>query len=173
VMVGDGGGQKPETNRDKRAYVTLPLHVRAWRLEPYVDYENIYKGKDRATYKLFAGWDVPHGALGWEVVDQVAHQPVGAYTEARGHSVFARVAATAQIAGFARVDLWQPNLRTANRLDQQLWIAGLDWQPVRDVHFMPNLEATQYVAKGTAVAPPHHDLQARITLYWKFARPQS
>jgi hypothetical protein len=31
----------------------------------------------------------------------------------------------------------------------------------------------QYVAHGGAVVPPHHDLQARVTLFWKFTRPQN
>ena len=58
-------------------------------------------------------------------------------------------------------------------MNQQLIIAGFDWQPFKDVHFMPNIESMQYVAKGTAAVPPHHDLQARLTLYWKFTKPQS
>jgi hypothetical protein len=173
AMLGDGGGNKPETNRDKRAYFALPLHWRDWRLEPYVDYENIYNAKDKATYKLFAGWDVLRGAIGWEVVDQVTHKPVGVYAVARAHSVFARYAATPTVSGFARVDYWQSDVHTANRVDQTLWIAGMDFQPIKDVHFMPNVEAMQYLPRGTAVAPAHHDVQARVTLYWKFSKPQS
>ena len=38
---------------------------------------------------------------------------------------------------------------------------------------MPNVEATQYVAKGKGVAPAHHDLQARLTVFYKFVKPQS
>ena len=40
---------------------------------------------------------------------------------------------------------------------------------------MPNIESMQYVIpkKSTAAVPPHHDLQARLTLYWKFTKPQS
>jgi hypothetical protein len=173
VMVGDGAGNKPETNRDKRTYFALPLHWLDWRLEPYVDYENIYKGKDKATYKLFAAWDVPHGALGWEIVDQVTHKPAGVYPRAHANSVFGRWNASPTIAGFARVDYWQPDRNTANRVDQVLYIVGADWQPLRDVHFEPNLESMQYKAVGHGVVPPHHDLQARVTLYWKFTRPQS
>ncbi|HTR97256.1 MAG TPA: hypothetical protein VMH61_05090 [Candidatus Acidoferrales bacterium] len=173
VMIGDGSGQKPETNRDKRTYVALPVRWRDLHLEPYVDYENIFNGKDHATYKLFAGWDLPHGAVGYEGFDQIAHKPVGTYQDAIGNSVFARWASTDQLAAFARVDFWQPDRNLVNRVDQQLWIAGLDWQAAKDIHIMPNFEAMQYVARGNAVVPPHHDLQARITLFWKFSKPQS
>jgi hypothetical protein len=31
----------------------------------------------------------------------------------------------------------------------------------------------QYVAKGTQAVPPHHDLQLRLTLFWKFTKPTS
>lgn len=173
LMMGNGAGQKPETNRDKRGYFALPVHWRDLRLEPYVDYENVYNAKDRATYKVFAGYDIPHGAVGYEYVEQVAHKPVGVSSYAVGHSLFARYAATPMLGGFARVDLWQPDLNNANRVNQELIIVGVDWQPLKDVHFMPNVESMQYMAKGTGVVPPHHDLQARVTLYWKFTKPQS
>src|SRR5206468_5179853 len=37
VMIGDGSNQKPETNRQKRVYVALPLRWSDLRLEPYAD----------------------------------------------------------------------------------------------------------------------------------------
>jgi len=39
------------------------------------------------------------------------------------------------------------------------------------VHVMPNVELTQYHSRGTALAPAHHDLQARVTFYWRFSKP--
>ena len=88
-------------------------------------------------------------------------------------SVFARGTITPTVGAFARFDHWIPDRRNDNRVDSQLWIAGVDWQPFKDVHVMPNVEATQYLKQGTAVPPSHHDLQARITFYYKFAKPQS
>jgi hypothetical protein len=179
VMVGDGNGNKPESNRDKRTYVALPLHWKDFRLEPYADYENLHGDathKDRATYKLFAGYDLRHGAVGYEYVEQVGHKTgkvAGPYSYAVGHSVFARWSATPMLAAFARMDAWQPDLNNANRVNQFLYIAGVDWQPLKDVHFMPNIESLQYNAKGRGVEPGHGDLQARVTLFWKFTKPQS
>jgi hypothetical protein len=176
VLMGDGSGNKPETNRDKRLYASFPIRWKDLRVEPYVDYENVFNGKDRATYKVFAGYDLPHGAVGGELLRQVGHKLVGAYTEAQAASLFARYAFTPMVSGFARADLWTPDRNTANRVDQVLFLVGADWQPLKDVHFMPNLESMQYQGKGTgaaSVVPPHHDLQARVTLYWKFSKPQS
>ena len=93
--------------------------------------------------------------------------------EPRAWSLFARGSFHPQLSGFARLDLWQPDKRAADRVDTQLWIAGLDWQPVKDVHVIPNVEATQYLARGAGRVPTHHDLQARITFYYLFSRPQS
>ena len=173
AMLGNGLGQKPEDNRDKKGYLSLPAHVGDFRFEPFVDYENVPAHQDRATYKLFASYEARLWAVGAEALDRVNHRAGAPNQEPRGVSIFGRVAPYPVLAGFARFDLWQPDRRLTNRIDSQLWIAGLDWQPLKDVHFMPNVEATQYVAKGTAVAPAHHDLQARLTVYYRFVKPQS
>lgn len=188
AMIGDGTGQKPETDRYKKYYLGLPVRLGDFRLEPYVDYENVRLNlkdvtapidsvpgnHDRATYRLFAGYEFRRVALGVTAVDRVNHWAAGPNREPRGLSVVARATARPTLAAFARFDHWQSDRNLANRVDSQLWIAGLDWQPFKDVHVMPNVEATQYIRKGKpASVPAHHDLQARITLYYKFSRPQS
>jgi len=171
AMIGDGNGQKPENNRYKRFYLSLPLNlIRDLKIEPYVDYEDGVANADRALYKLFAGYELKRGAIGAEVVDQVIHS-AGPSTEPFGLSIFGRMAPKPTLAAYARYDRWQPNTRAANRVDSDLYIAGLDWQPYKDVHVMPNVEATQYRARGTAVAPAHHDVQARLTFYYRFSKP--
>jgi hypothetical protein len=171
AMIGNGPGQKPEDNRYKKFYLSLPLSlVEGLKLEPYVDYEPVAGMNDRATYKLFAGYEYKRVAVGGEILDRVNHSPSG-NTEPFGYSVFGRWKARPELTAFGRFDGWQPDTRAANRVDSQLWIAGLDWQPSKDVHIMPNLEGVQYHAKGGAVAPSHPDMQARVTLYWKFSKP--
>jgi hypothetical protein len=173
VMIGDDSGQKPETNRQKRAYLALPLRWSDLRFEPYADYEVIAGGKDRALYKVFAGYERYKWAVGAEAFSQVQHAPSGPFKEPRGVSVFVRTTPLTTLAGFARVDYWVPDTRTAKRVDQVLWLAGLDYQPIRDVHVMPNFEAMRYRARGGAVVPTSQDLQLRLTLSYTFARPQS
>ena len=179
-LIGNGVGQKTENNRQKRVSASLPVRWKDLHFEPYIDYENIRAStgpKDRMSYQVLLGYDLPkHSALGYVLTNQIQHTPVGPYTEVLGHSLFGRIQPTPKLGAFGRVDLWTPNKRAANRVDQQLWIGGLDWQPFGDVHIMPNVEAMQYVSKGTgpaSVVPAHHDLQARITFYWRFSRPQS
>lgn len=172
AMLGNGTGQKPEDNRYKRAYFALPLRpVEDLRVEPYVDYEGAPGDADRVLYKLFVGYELRRAAIGAEVVDRLVHVPGDRNREQFGISVFARARASEKLGVFARYDRWQPDTRAADRVDSDLYIAGLDWEPFQDVHFMPNIEATGYRARGAAVAPPHHDLQARLTFYFRFSRP--
>jgi hypothetical protein len=174
ALLGNGTGQKTETNRQKRVSGSLPIRWKDFHAEPYVDYENIFGGNDRLTWQTMLGYDTPyHGAIGWVATNQVQHTPTGPYKEVRGQSFFMRVQPKDVLGAFVRLDVFQPNHRATNRVDQQFYIAGIDWQPFKDVHIMPNIESMQYVAKGTGVVPPHHDLQARITFFWKFSRPQS
>jgi hypothetical protein len=173
AMIGTGTGQKPEDNRYKRLYLAIPIRLGDLRVEPYADYENAPAGTDRATYKLFMGYEFRRLAVGVEALDRVAHRRTGGNQEPRGLSMFVRGTATPSLSGFARFDLWQPDHRADDRVDSQLWVAGLDWQPLKDVHFMPNVEGTRFDAKGAAVAPSHDEVQARVTVYYKFSKPQS
>ncbi len=172
AMVGNGPGQKPEDNRYKKGYLSFPLRPteNLW-LEPYADYEGGAASQDRATFKMLAGYEFRRLTIGAEVVDRVNHQTSAPNREPFGFSIFARGRATPKMAAFARFDRWQPNTRGADRVDTDMYIAGLDWEPFKDVHVMPNVEATQYNARGAAVAPPHHDLQARMTMYYRWSKP--
>jgi hypothetical protein len=188
AMLGNGAGQKPESDRFNTAYLSVPLRWGDLRLEPYADYQavRVNAGKaavsdtvvnnDQATYKVFAGYEFRRWGLGVEALSRVNHQAGKPNQEPRALSVFIRATLHPLLAGFARVDEWRPDQRAANRVDTRLWIAGLDWQPVKDLHVMPNVETTQYLRRGTATLPAnqsHHDLQARITLYYLFSRPLS
>src|SRR5262245_2862243 len=141
AMIGNGLGQKPEDNRYKKAYLAVPLRpLEDLRLEPYVDYEGAPGGTEKATYKIFAGCELKRVSIGTEVVDRVNHAPTGPNKEPFGFSVFGKAQAASNVAAFARYDRWQPDTRAANRIDSDLYIAGIDWEPYKDAHIMPNIE---------------------------------
>lgn len=172
AMLGNGLGNKPEDNRYKKAYLSLPLQITSdLRIEPFVDYEWGPNGADKATYKVFTWYELRRLALGAEAVDRINHRRTGGNTEPFGLSFFWRYKAHEKATVFGRYDRWQPNTRAANRIDSDLYIAGVDWEPYKDVHVMPNIEASGYRARGTTTAPLHHDLQARLTFYFKFSKP--
>ena len=172
AMFGNGVGQKPEDNRYKKGYFSIPLRpTEDLRIEPYIDYEAAPSNVERITYKVFLGYDTRRGALGVEVLDRVNHGGAAPTKEPFGYSVFGRSKLKPTLSVFARWDRWQADSRLADRIDSDLYIGGIDWEPYKDVHFMPNIEANQYTAKGTAVAPPTNDLQARVTVYYKWTKP--
>ena len=188
AMIGAGTGQKPENDRYKKLYLSLPIRLGDLRIEPYADYQSVRvnfapalpastdslaANNDQATWKIFAGYEFRRVAFGMEGVSRVNHKSGAPNQEPRGYSLFARGTASPTVALFARVDQWEQNHRADNRVDSRLWIAGVDWQPLKDVHVMPNLEATEYLRKGTASVPSHHDLQARVTFYYRYSKPQS
>jgi len=172
AMIGNGTGQVPENNRYKRFYFALPLRpVEALHLEPYIDYENQAGAAEHTLYKLFGGYELKKIAIGGEILDDIQHTTAGTTTEPFGFSVYARTRQMHKVNLVGRFDRWQPNTRAADRVDTDLYIAGIDWEPYKDVHLMPNIEGTQYHARGTAVAPPDHDLQARISFFYKWSKP--
>jgi hypothetical protein len=191
AMIGDGTGQKPETDRYKKYYLSLPARFGDLRVEPSLDYQavrvdltknrahtdSLGLNNDQADYKIFAGYEFKRMALGAEALTRVNHKvPSARTTEPRGISVFARGTLTPTLAALARFDAWTPDSRAAACVNTRLYIVGVDWQPMKDVHLMPNVEATEYVPHGTgpaSVPPKYHDLQARVTLYYRFSRPQS
>jgi hypothetical protein len=135
--------------------------------------DSLAVNNDQLLWKIFAAYSFRRVNLGLEALSRVYHKGPAPTQEQRGLSVFANGTMTPTLAAFARFDQWEPDHRTSNRVDNQLYIAGVDWQPFKDVHVMPNIEASQYRAKGTAVAPSHNDLQARVTFYYLFSKPQS
>jgi hypothetical protein len=181
AMIGNGNGQAAETNRYKKFMLAVPTSLaKGLKFEPYVDYEPKAGMSDVATYKLFAGYEHDKGAIGGEVVNQIKHDArydagKGTYVNASvvGYSLFVRYMAQEKLGAYARFDGYEPDSRNADRYDTRLWMAGLDWQPYKDVHILPNLEGAQYVAHrpGVSGLPQHPDLQARVTMYWKFSKP--
>ena len=172
AMLGNGLGNKPENNRYKKVYFSVPLKLNDnFRFEPYADYEWGPGGADKATYKLLAGFDGRKLSLGGEVVDRVQQVPESENQEPLGLSVFGRYKLRETLTAFARYDRWQPNTNLADRIDSDLYIGGVDYEFYKDLHVMPNVEAAQYRAQGNAVAPISNETQARITFYYKFAKP--
>src|SRR5262249_27896771 len=129
---------------------------------------------DKTTWKIFAGYEFRKMAVGTEALSYVKRQGAAKTQEPAGFSVYARGTITPTLSGVARFDRWYSDLNQGNRIDNILYIAGLDWQPFRDVHLMPNVEGKQYIAHGNPAGfPSHNEVQARLTFYYRFSRPQS
>jgi pyridoxine 5-phosphate synthase len=172
LMVGNGTGQAPENNRYKKLYLRLPMNVTGkWNLEPYVDYTAGPGGVEVWNYEIGGGFQKARATIGFQFIGNTTKTP-GAPTQVPfGVSLFALGAPHYSMTAFFRWDMWKPDTREANRVDQDLYIFGVDWRAAPRVHIMPNVELTNYDAKGTAAAPPDHDMQVRLTFYYIFNKP--
>jgi hypothetical protein len=189
AMIGNGTGQKPETDKFKRFYLSLPMQFGDLRVEPYADYQplrinlqpkvatnvdSLAVNQDQAMYKIFVGYDLRRFAVGFEAVDRLSHRDGIPNVDQRGFSVWARTQLRGKLDFVGRFDNWNSDLNLPNRVDTHLWIFGVDWMPIPDIHIEPNVEMVNYLKVGNpAVVPADNDIQARITFFYNFSRPQS
>ena len=86
----------------------------------------------------------------------------GSDEQVRGLAVFGAGKVGPKAKAFVRLDFFDPsNKATDDR--EYLVIAGIDLMPQKDIHFMPNLIATIYQAKGVDTV-----VILRFTVFAKF-----
>lgn len=134
-----------------------------------------------STWKTFIGYSAPSFAIGAEAflrtlkgsgaVDAIGSSKTD--VKRQGISVFGSwITPIPKVKLFARYDTSDPNNNdnvwvsdSKNGVDDEysLLFAGLDFFPVADVHFMPNILIKKYTQSGKG-----DDVTARLTLYYKF-----
>ncbi len=156
-------------------------------------YARDYSGsKGYYTVKGFAGYSGLHYTIGLEwfrrtnqesgitnvtVTDDAVTTSVKADVVKSGYSVFGSwITPVQKLKVFGRYDFFDPNteddvatsfsnglLKTGKDDETGLVIAGLDYIPVGNLHFMPNILYKTYAKPGMDA-----DLTVRLTLYYKF-----
>ncbi len=185
VMIGNGTGAKPENSKYKKIY--LELHAKLHNgliLEAYTDYEggSNSNGTNLATttFKGFIGYQIPTFTVGLSAVAQTKKNAVtnnaGNLVDAKpsGLSIFTHGQLVKnKLNGFARMDLYNPDKSYSyqNVYDQyyneSFVLFGLDYTPVKNVHFMPNIWINGYSAKNGAPSQKA-DVVGRVTFYYSF-----
>ena len=140
-----------------------------------------FQGSGYSTLKSFVGYSVPSFTLGAEWFLRTnkasgaadAEGTMRADVKKQGFSFFGSwITPLPQLKLFARYDLYDPNTKddvwisdTQNGADDEfsLIIAGLDFMPKGNIHFMPNIMIKRYAAPGKDT-----DITVRMTLYFKF-----
>lgn len=171
VMFANGSGQKPESDRSKKAYLSIPVVMGSAILEGVADYEGGPGDRDKYTLKLFGGWQRESGALGVEGFRRtnLNSGTAGADVVPMGASVFARGRLTDHLAAFGRYDYFDPDAEVDNAgYREHLLIGGVDFTPIKSVHLMPNVIVRSYQGKASAVPDQDADIVARITLFYSF-----
>lgn len=158
LMLANGSGQSSEADKYKKVYGLLHFEPGPLNLTAYVDWEKRADNRDRTTFATFIGLKkkIFHGGLEGFV------QWRNHSAQVRGLSLFGAGQISEKIKVFARSDFFDPDDKSGD--DGEYWfLGGLDIEPVKDIHIMPNV-------MGTSFQAPDVDMEVipRLTLYVKF-----
>jgi hypothetical protein len=180
LMAANGNGNSPENNKNKRFYGLLEFDPSANLLiTVYGDYAanpdvannstDAITGAGFINYREKGKFSI--GLEGFIKSQQNSYTPPGGTLgskSALGISVwaYANLSENTQIVG--RFDTYDPNTNSASNLDRvNLILAGLQFNPTKNVSVTPNVEIFTYQATS-----PNHgdssDIIPRLTFYWEF-----
>jgi hypothetical protein len=175
-MIGNGTGQKPETDRYKKYYgMVRATPINHLSAEFYADYEPAENNNDRITLKTFISYQLPSFLAGAEILQQTQRNqdPVFGDVGVFGISLFSWYKSSDQFKAFARVDYYDPNRFASQAGFSELFISvGLDYMPAKEIHFMPNLWVNTFADKSTLNRQKDADIVPRITFYYRFGSSQ-
>ena len=126
--------------------------------------------------RVFGSYQLESFRIGVEYADQTLRQTDESDVKRRLLSAFVSGDVMDQVALFLRVDrMFDPNPAgdriafipfdpTANSI---FILAGVEWNPIKDVFFTPNFEYISY-GQNSAGETPGDDLYGRVTFFWKF-----
>ena len=180
VKVGNGSGNSPETNKDKRFYGLLEFAPSPELLiTVYGDYAsnpqvankdvNAFVGAGFFNYRQKGKFSI--GLEGFIRSQQNSYMPPGGSLGSKsslGISVwaYANLSEKTQIVG--RFDTYDPNTNSnSNKDGKNLILAGLQFNPVEHVSISPNVEIFTYQADSPN-GGDKSDVVPRITFYWEF-----
>jgi hypothetical protein len=199
LMISNGSGAKPETDRFKKFYANVYAKFMDQKIILDLGADNEWtqshpNQKSKTTYKVFLGYQTKTFAVGIEAFQQVQINNTLIYNNlvpptiqdsvnalASGISVFARGSITSKLGYILRYDYYNPdskfnenNVYAASYTGvntESFVLAGLDYTPVKNVHFMPNVWYDMYNNRYAAVnnlSTKSNDLAFRLTVYYIF-----
>jgi len=177
LMIGNGNGQKPEINKYKKYYGTLfAKPVKGLQLEAYADYEPNAGEKNKTTLKGFAGYTIDKFNFGVEVFQQTQKNAGGTDIDVVPFGISGFV--WGNLLGrenkpvlnvFARYDMYDGNSKNDSVGYKENFITiGLDYMPIENVHFMPNVWVNSYSKKTSTTEERKADVVARMTFFFVF-----
>lgn len=172
AMIGNGNGQKPESNKYKKYYLGLNAKPAADVIvEGYVDYEPAANDRSKMTLKGFAAYQTSDLTVGIEVFRQEQKKAGASGTDQVPFGVagflWAPIPGVKGLNGFARYDYYNPDTEVSDRGFNENFVAvGLDYMPISNVHIMPNVWLNSFSAKGAGERDA--DIVARITFFYVY-----
>lgn len=176
LMVGNGAGTRSETNGEKKFYGSFHFKpLKELIVQVYGDIEPGNQNNDHYTLFGFSGYTKENWRVGLLFISRIEQLVGGNHRFIEilsGHGAFKVVE---KIWGFARVDRMFDPSPTGNQIDyipfnttadSTFIVAGVDYEPIKDVHLIPNMETIIYDPVGGV--RPGTDLVPRLSFYWKF-----
>ncbi len=177
LMFSNGSSNKQEIDKGKSGMLSLGLYPsKEWVFEIYGDYADKNGDTDWYTWQAFLGYVTKQFWAGIQYADQTREKSEDGDEKLRVASIFLAGVISEQFSLFGRVDkTFDPNPNGDDIVfipfdptaKSTFFVAGLDWQPVKGVSIIPNIEFIKYEENSEGVTPGS-DIISRITFYWKF-----
>jgi hypothetical protein len=171
-MIGNGNSQKPENNKYKKYYFLLSgSPFQYFSIETYIDHEPAASGKDRTTWKAFLSYTEEAWMAGAEIAEQVQHNQDTLQNNLAvfGISAFSWYRFSEQCKVFGRIDYYDPNRFSPGTGFYEYFLSfGIDYAPVKDIHFMPNIWINTFTDKSRAGRKKDADVVPRISFFFAF-----
>lgn len=158
IMLANGSGQQSESDHYKKVYGLLHFEPGTLNVTTYVDWEKRPDNRDRTTFATFIGLKKKNFHGGLEAFVQWRNHTA----QVRGLSLFGSGQISEKIKVFARSDFFDPDNKSDDD-GEYCFLGGLDIEPVKDIHIMPNVMGTNFQAPDVDI-----EVIPRLTLYVKF-----
>jgi hypothetical protein len=171
IMIGNGSYQKPETNKYKKYYAMVSgSPAEKLSVELYFDNEPAAGGKDITTWKTFISYKDAAYMAGTEIFQQMRSKKDSTGDNAIfGMAIFGWYQFTEEMKIFGRIDYFDPN-RLSNHTGffENFFSFGLDYMPVGNIHFMPNIWINSFTDKSKLHRKKDADIVPRVTFLFVF-----
>ncbi len=177
LMLSNGSSNKDEVNKGKSALFSLGFFPsKEWIIEIYGDYADQEGENDWYTIQGFAAFLSEEFWAGVLYAHQSREDAEMSDYNLRVASIYAGASICKHFKVFARVDrMFDPNpegdkipyIPFDPTAKSTFLVGGIDWQPVKDISFIPNIEFVKYEQNIDGITP-ESDLIGRVTFYWKF-----
>lgn len=177
AMIGNGNSNSSESDKGKKMMLSLSYQLTGQLvIEAYGDYESRDGTDDVYTWQGFMAYQSDALVVGGMYA---AQSNTGNNADVLDiASAFTHFKLGDKTKGVLRVDhMFSPNpagsgidyLPFSPIAESTLLIAGVDIQPIQNVHIMPNVETVFYTNTEPAnVEDPATDIQPRLTLFYRF-----
>jgi hypothetical protein len=176
-MFSNGSSIKEEVNKGKAGLLSLGYYPdKNWLFEFYSDYSKRDDNIDWYTLQAFLGYKSKNLWAGIQYAYQIRENSETENYDLRVGSMFAGISIAENLNLFSRIDRMFdanpdgdkiPFIPFDTTSKSILFIAGVEWMPIKEISFIPNIEFVTY-DKNDAGIIPQNTLIARISFYWKY-----